>query len=119
MSVVENFVRTGRRAGSRVCVVGAAILLTFGSSAYAEDEIIGAEEYRVSCLACHGVGGKGDGPMAEYLTVQPSDLTQIAKDNEVTRKMKAQAQKLINEVDQLAHYIYICIYICIYIVDSE
>ncbi|MDJ0857926.1 MAG: cytochrome c [Dinoroseobacter sp.] len=48
----------------------------------AEEALIGADEYAASCLACHGVGGRGDGPMAEFLTVQPTDLTQISTNNE-------------------------------------
>ena len=48
----------------------------------AEEDLIGADEYRVSCMSCHGVGGKGNGPMAKVLKVQPSNLTAIAKSNE-------------------------------------
>ena len=52
------------------------------STANAEEELIGSAEYEYSCLSCHGVGGRGDGPMAEYLTVKPSDLTAISKNND-------------------------------------
>ena len=58
------------------------MLLTGLSDAVAEEDLIGADEYRISCLSCHGVGGKGNGLMAEILRVQPSDLTVIAKNNE-------------------------------------
>jgi len=52
----------------------------FGSGvAFAEEELIGSEEFRVSCGSCHGVGGKGDGNMAQFLTKKPTDLTTIAK----------------------------------------
>lgn len=47
----------------------------------AEEDLIGADEYRISCMSCHGVGAKGDGPMAQYLTIKPTDLTQLAKNN--------------------------------------
>lgn len=50
----------------------------------AEEDLIGSEEYRISCLSCHGVGGRGNGPMAKLLNVEPSDLTTIAKNNEGT-----------------------------------
>ena len=82
MLVAEVFSRTAGRTGLRMCLGGLAFMMALGSSAYAEEELIGADEYRHSCLSCHGVGGKGDGPMAEYLTVPPSDLTQIAKEND-------------------------------------
>ena len=38
--------------------------------------------YRTYCSNCHGKEGKGDGNLAEYLTIRPADLTQIAKQNE-------------------------------------
>lgn len=56
-------------------------LLFVISEAAAEEDLIGASEYRVSCLSCHGVGGKGNGPMAKFLTIKPSDLTQLANTN--------------------------------------
>ena len=37
--------------------------------------------YRHFCASCHGAGGHGDGPVAELLTVKPTDLTQLARDN--------------------------------------
>jgi len=58
------------------------VLLMGLSDVVAEEDLIGSDEYRISCLSCHGVGGKGNGPMAEVLKVQPSNLTTIAKDNE-------------------------------------
>ena len=51
------------------------------ASAIADDNVIGANEYRISCQVCHGEKGRGDGPMAKVLTVKPSDLTQISKNN--------------------------------------
>ena len=56
--------------------------VTMGGSKYRISETIGSDEYRVSCLNCHGEGGKGDGPMMELLTKKPSDLTVLAKNNE-------------------------------------
>lgn len=51
------------------------------NSASAEDDTIGSDEYRTSCLSCHGVGGRGDGPLAKFLTVKPTDLTALSKNN--------------------------------------
>ncbi len=56
--------------------------LAAAAPAAAEEDTPGAEEYRNSCLACHGVGGKGDGPLAELMTVEVPDLTKIAAANE-------------------------------------
>lgn len=49
------------------------------TTANAEEELIGSNEYRVSCASCHGIGAKGDGNMAKFLTVKPTDLTMLAK----------------------------------------
>jgi mono/diheme cytochrome c family protein len=38
----------------------------------------GARSYKASCAACHGERGRGDGPVAAFLTVQVADLTRIA-----------------------------------------
>lgn len=35
----------------------------------------GARLYAGNCVACHGAGGKGDGPLAAGLPVAPADLT--------------------------------------------
>jgi mono/diheme cytochrome c family protein len=59
----------------------AALALLFATSAGAEDETIGSDEYRISCMSCHGVGGRGDGQLAQYLTVKPTDLTALARNN--------------------------------------
>ncbi len=37
----------------------------------------GAALYRTYCASCHGVSARGNGPMAEYLRVPPTDLTQL------------------------------------------
>jgi len=64
-------------AGGTVSAEDAAM----GGSKYRISETIGSDEYRISCLNCHGEGGKGDGPMMELLTKKPSDLTVLAKNN--------------------------------------
>jgi mono/diheme cytochrome c family protein len=42
---------------------------------------IGKTEYESSCAACHGVDGKGTGPVADALVRRPTDLTTIIKQN--------------------------------------
>jgi len=42
---------------------------------------LGEFEYRNSCAQCHGVSGKGDGPVALSLTKNPPDLTMLQKNN--------------------------------------
>jgi mono/diheme cytochrome c family protein len=42
---------------------------------------IGKTEYQSSCAACHGVDGKGTGPVAAALKTKPADLTMLTKEN--------------------------------------
>src|SRR5579864_5099010 len=39
----------------------------------------GPDLYKAYCATCHGLAGKGDGPVASALEARPSDLTTIAK----------------------------------------
>jgi len=41
----------------------------------------GQEFYEIGYADCHGLDGKGNGPMAQFLTVKPSDLTTLARRN--------------------------------------
>jgi len=41
----------------------------------------GQDMYVNYCAACHGKGGKGDGPAAPALKTPPTDLTMLAKQN--------------------------------------
>jgi putative copper resistance protein D len=36
----------------------------------------GAPLYAANCALCHGVGGRGDGPLAGHLSIRPPDLTE-------------------------------------------
>jgi mono/diheme cytochrome c family protein len=42
---------------------------------------LGAADFRTYCAACHGVEARGDGTVAEFLTIAAADLTQLAKKN--------------------------------------
>jgi len=41
----------------------------------------GKQMYMGYCATCHGVDGKGNGPVAPALKKQPSDLTVLSKNN--------------------------------------
>jgi mono/diheme cytochrome c family protein len=45
------------------------------------DSIRGENLYKAYCSSCHGADAKGNGPMAAWLKVPPSDLTRIAARN--------------------------------------
>jgi mono/diheme cytochrome c family protein len=42
---------------------------------------LGERDFRTYCAACHGVGGRGDGTIAEFLTIAAPDLTRLTKLN--------------------------------------
>lgn len=58
-----------------VAVAGAV-----GSPVAAQDDL-GRIAFASHCAACHGSRGKGDGPMAEFLSVEVPDLTAIQRQN--------------------------------------
>ncbi|MCK0102548.1 cytochrome c [Pseudohalocynthiibacter sp. F2068] len=52
------------------------------STLHAQGMTLGEFEYRNSCVACHGVSGKGDGPVTDFLSgAVPPDLTVLQKNN--------------------------------------
>jgi mono/diheme cytochrome c family protein len=55
-----------------------AACLALPGMSHAQDATEGATLYADFCAVCHGVSGTGDGPMAEVLTVAPTDLTALA-----------------------------------------
>lgn len=59
-------------------IVGLVVAL---NSAVAEEPDIGKAEYESACAVCHGLDGKGQGPVASQLRQTPTDLTVIAKKN--------------------------------------
>ena len=44
----------------------------------AQDVEAGAQLYERHCATCHGIDGKGKGPMAGVLLIQPIDLTALS-----------------------------------------
>ncbi len=71
-----------------VVALGAVVLAGFGPvQSEAEDEqeargfmaAKGRVTFRTYCASCHGRDARGDGNLAQYLTVTPSDLTRIAE----------------------------------------
>lgn len=61
--------------------VAAAVLAAAPAMAQPGDPEAGAELFRENCATCHGLSGRGDGPMAGILVVKPANLTELAEDN--------------------------------------
>jgi len=76
-------VSTPKSRSYRIAIVlAAAFSLGFrlcGESAPPSPAPGGAALYRRYCASCHGLTGRGDGPVAETLSTPPADLTQLAK----------------------------------------
>ena len=68
------------RVQATVCAVVSGAVCLFATIGAADE--IGRAEYMNSCAACHGEGGLGDGPLAELMTVDLPDLTQIKAQND-------------------------------------
>lgn len=60
---------------------GMAISLGWGSGLAADKVDVGKREYTNSCAVCHGLSGKGDGPLAGMIETRIPDLTAMAKRN--------------------------------------
>lgn len=69
----------GLPVGARLLVLALAALAPLGAAA--QDAASGEFLYFTFCSTCHGEAGKGDGPTAQVLTVQPSDLTALSAGN--------------------------------------
>jgi len=67
--------------GAEVALFTIASSGVLAPPAIAQDTYLGSREFLVSCAVCHGPSGKGDGEMAELLTIKPADLTVLAKNN--------------------------------------
>ncbi len=76
-------------------LVGHLFIGVMISSATAADAInsTGEENFQRYCAACHGAGGRGDGPVASAIFKKVPDLTRIAerRDGKFPRQMIANA----------------------------
>lgn len=62
-------------------LVGALIGASVVAAGAQSEPYSGGGDYQVYCSSCHGASGKGDGSIAKSLKKQPSDLTQLKKQN--------------------------------------
>jgi hypothetical protein len=61
--------------------VGAMLIGSSVSALAAEPIDVGRIQYEVTCAPCHGLKGKGDGPMKSQLVSKLPDLTVLARNN--------------------------------------
>ncbi len=73
-------------SGAALVLMLWTVALTAGDSPVLGQELReiverGKAVYAIYCANCHGPKGQGNGPLAEVLTVPPSDLTRIANNS--------------------------------------
>lgn len=59
----------------------AALLCCLALPAIAQDAEVGRDIFTRHCATCHGLEGRGDGPMAGVMTIKPVNLTELAAQN--------------------------------------
>ena len=64
-----------------VSLVAASMLIGIMGVTKAQGAEIGKFEYLNSCASCHGLTGKGDGPVVKSLIKPPTDLTRLSETN--------------------------------------
>lgn len=57
------------------------LAIFLASTASAQDVAQGRDVFQNHCATCHGTGARGNGPMADVLSVVPTDLTTLAASN--------------------------------------
>jgi mono/diheme cytochrome c family protein len=55
--------------------------LAVGTSAGAAEKDAGKQLYMQYCSSCHGIDGRGNGPVSPYLKIKVPDLTLLKKNN--------------------------------------
>jgi mono/diheme cytochrome c family protein len=66
----------------RSLIGGVAMSILSGVPAVPADSAApGRQDFMTYCAACHGVSGKGDGVVAEFLKITPANLTQMSVKN--------------------------------------
>lgn len=67
----------------RKILLGLLSLSIASAAAFADGNVIasGKADYMSYCASCHGVDGKGAGPLAPTLKIAPSDLSVLTKKN--------------------------------------
>jgi mono/diheme cytochrome c family protein len=59
----------------------------------------GKNEYLASCASCHGVRGKGDGPVADWLSRPPADLTMLTENKKTCFRSRASTTSSMAEAE--------------------
>lgn len=86
-----------------ILLMSMTLQLGLGTDANADDDHLGIAEFEIACMPCHGIEGRGDGPLASTLSVPPADLTRIAKSNQGKFPSKKVAEIIDGRAAVAAH----------------
>ena len=67
-----------------ICLFAANIIIVLNTALLAQDSDTGRMEYLSKCAACHGIDGRGAGPLSAKLKTKPANLTILAERNSGT-----------------------------------
>lgn len=70
-----------KTSGIRTGLLAVGLVIGSGGAFAQQATDIGKQEFTENCASCHGVDGKGNGPLGNLLQRSPPDLTQLAKNN--------------------------------------
>jgi mono/diheme cytochrome c family protein len=70
-----------KRSLIAAALIGLGLLAVSGVASAQVRADMGRLEYEANCVACHGVGGKGDGYYTKVINAKVPDITTIAKRN--------------------------------------
>lgn len=65
-----------------LAVLAGLLQSTQAARAASNNPEAGKTNYVNLCLTCHGERGKGDGPVGQYLTPKPSDLSKMVSERD-------------------------------------
>ena len=85
------------------CLMLATLTVALSAPTWAQEFDLGKSEFQSSCATCHGVDGKGKGPLSAQLKVPPTDLTVLAKNNNGTLPFDAVYQTIYGSKVIIAH----------------
>jgi mono/diheme cytochrome c family protein len=87
------------------CVIFAAsaMMATIDVLQAQPEENLGRSEFLRSCASCHGVSGKGDGPVANSLNPPPSDLTRLSEANNGVFPALRVHEAIDGRIERLVH----------------
>jgi len=92
-------VRTALLLAAATAAVTAAATLP----ATAQDAAEGEALYAIYCASCHGADATGNGPTAELMVINPSDLTALSAGNGGVFPLAAVARQIDGRDPLLAH----------------